>query len=201
MTTVGLTGQSGSGKTTVSKVFGESGFSVINADKIAAAVMEKDHPCLAETVNAFGKIILAPDLTLNRKKLAEIVFSDRKQLDRLNGITYPYINKTVLEMLNTYEKNCIEFVLLDAPTLFEAGEDKFCDAIVSVIADKQLLTKRIMQRDGISEEAAAKRLAGQNTEDFFRQHSDYIIINNGTPEMLLLRTKEVIKEITEKFRQ
>lgn len=201
MITIGLTGQSGSGKTTVSEIFKKSGFSVINADKVAAAVMERDHPCLAETVNAFGINILAPDLTLNRKKLAEIVFSDRKQLDRLNGITYPYINKTVLEMLNTYEKKRIEFVLLDAPTLFEAGEDKFCDVILSVIADKQLLTRRIMQRDGISEEAAARRLAGQNTEDFFRQHSDYIIINNGTPEMLIKGTKEIIKEITEKFRQ
>lgn len=199
MMTVGLTGQSGSGKTTVSEIFKNSGFKVINADKAAASVMEKDHPCLAETVNAFGKNILDPDETLNRKKLAEIVFSDRKKLDRLNSITYPYINKTVLEMLNTYEKNRIKFVLLDAPTLFESGEDKFCDIIISVISDKQLLTERIIRRDGISREAAVRRLAGQNTEEFFRQHSDYVIINNSTAEMLILRTKEIIKEITEKY--
>lgn len=201
MITVGLTGQSGSGKTTISKIFEECGFTVINADKIAASVMEKGHPCLDETVRCFGKNILNPDLSLNRKKLAEIVFSDKSSLDMLNMITYPHINKSVLEMLNIYEKNGIKFVLLDAPTLFESGEDKFCDIIVSAFADISLRRERITKRDNISDLAAEKRFGSQQSTEFFVQNSHYIIENNCSLNDLSARTKEIIKEITEKYQQ
>ena len=84
---VGLTGQTGAGKSTVSKVFAENGFSVINADKIARLVVEKGSKCLAELEESFGDGIINENDELNRKALASIVFSDSKKLELLNTIT------------------------------------------------------------------------------------------------------------------
>ena len=96
---VGLTGQTGAGKTTVCKVFSENGFSVINADHISRLVMEKGQPCLAEICEFFGKDILLENGNLDRPKLAGLVFTDKKKLELLNSITYPYITAEILKMI------------------------------------------------------------------------------------------------------
>lgn len=197
MTVIGLTGQSGSGKTTVSDIFRSNGYEVINADKVARQVMEKGEKCLAETAEVFGENILDADGSLNRKALAEIVFSDRGKLDRLNAITYPHINKRIEDMLDTYKKSGADKVLLDAPTLFEAGEQGLCTAIVSVVADENIRLERIISRDHISRDAALKRFKSQHTTEFFIQNSHYIIENNGSASELTERTKEVIEKISE----
>ena len=88
---VGLTGQTGSGKTTTCKIFRENGFAVINADLVARDIMEPDTVCLKEVTEFFGNTILNDDGSLNRQKLADIVFNDSKKLEGLNSITYPHI--------------------------------------------------------------------------------------------------------------
>ena len=93
---VGLTGQTGAGKSTVSQVFAGNGFAVINADKIARTVVEKGTKCLDEISDFFGSGILNEDRTLNRKALAKIVFTDKCKLDSLNTIIYPYITGEIL---------------------------------------------------------------------------------------------------------
>lgn len=197
MTVVGLTGQSGSGKTTVSAAFARVGFMVINADMLARKVMEKGQPCLDETVMHFGREILLPDGSLDRKYLGKIVFSDRKKLDELNGICYKYINRMVEEIISGYGSRGERYVLLDAPTLFEAGEDKLCDVIVSVTADRKLRLKRITERDNISESTAEDRFNSQHDTEFFRSRSDYMIENNGSLEELETGAKEIIEHIME----
>ncbi|MGN0696160.1 MAG: dephospho-CoA kinase [Oscillospiraceae bacterium] len=197
MTVVGLTGQSGSGKTAVSAGFAEAGFMVINADMLARQVMEKGQPCLEETVRHFGGEILLPDGSLDRKRLGKIVFSDRIRLDELNEICYKYINRMVEDMISGYADRGEEYVLLDAPTLFEAGEDKLCDVIVSVTADKELRLKRVTERDKISESAAEERFNSQHDLEFFRSRSDYVIENNGSLEELKNRAEDIIKLIME----
>ena len=197
MIVAGLTGQSGSGKTTVSSEFAAAGFMVINADILARQVMEKGQPCLEETVEHFGSEILLSDGSLDRRLLGKIVFSDRKRLDELNGICYKYINRMVEDMISEYESRGEKYVLLDAPTLFEAGEDKLCDIVISVIADKALRLKRVTERDKISESAAEERFNSQHDADFFRSRSDYIIENNGSVKELENRAKETIRQIME----
>lgn len=197
MTVSGLTGQSGSGKTTVSAEFAAAGFMVINADILARKVMEKGQPCLEETVRYFGSEILLPDGTLDRKLLGKIVFSDRIRLDELNRICYKYINRMVEDMISEYGSRGEEYVLLDAPTLFEAGEDRLCDIIVSVIADKELRLKRVIERDKISVSAAEERFNSQHDTEFFRSHSDYVIENNGSVMELENRARDIIKQIME----
>ena len=96
---VGLTGQTGAGKSTVSKVFAANGFAVINADHVARSVVEKGSRCLAEIEDFFGSGVINEDGTLNRKALAAIVFSDKNKLETLNTITYPYITSSILKKI------------------------------------------------------------------------------------------------------
>lgn len=198
---VGLTGQSGAGKTTVCKVFEENGFSVINCDLIARQVTEKGSPCLNDYVECFGRVILNEDGTLNRHLLGDIVFSHEDQLAKLNAIAYPYITYEIVENLKKMAQEGKKLVLLDAPTLFESRADDFCDLIISVTADEESRLKRITERDGITEEQARKRFSSQHTEAFFRNRSDYIIINNKTVPVLIEKAKEVSDKIKEYFNE
>ena len=192
---VGLTGQTGAGKSTVSKIFAENGFSVINADNIARLVVEKGTKCLNEIIELFGSHILNNDGSLNRKSLADIVFSDKKKLEMLNTITYPYITGEILNQINNFSENGKRLILLDAPTLFESRADDFCEIIISVISDADIREQRIIKRDGLTHEQAVKRMNSQLNEEFFMTHSDYIINNNQSLETVNKISKEVSDKI------
>ena len=181
-------------------MFGESGFAVINADKIAREVVEKGKPCLEELTECFGRGILNDDGTLNRQSLADIVFVDREKLRQLNAISYPYINSEILKMINRYREEKQRYVLLDAPTLFESRADDFCDLIISVTASEKNRSERIAKRDGITPEQIKRRFSSQHTEKFFTNHSDFIIKNNKSVELLKEKAKEVAEKIKEYYK-
>ncbi|MBQ8348781.1 MAG: dephospho-CoA kinase [Ruminococcus sp.] len=193
---VGLTGQTGAGKSTVSKVFAANGYSVINADMVAREVVEKGSRCLEEIEDFFGNEIINPDKTLNRKALAAIVFSDKAKLETLNSIIYPYITGAILKRIREYEERGEKFILLDAPTLFESRADDFCEIIISVLADADIREKRIISRDDLTREQARKRMNSQLEEEFFTTHSDYIIHNNGHIDTV----NEISKEVSDKIK-
>lgn len=193
---VGLTGQTGAGKSTVSKTFAANGFSVINADKIARIVVEKGSKCLSEIQDVFGRCVINDDGTMNRKALADIVFSDKKKLEMLNSITYPYITQEILNQINNYSAKGKKLILLDAPTLFESRADDFCELIISVVADEDIREKRIIERDGLTGNEAQKRMNSQLDQDFFLKHSDYIINNNKSLEIV----NEISKEVSDKIK-
>ena len=197
---IGLTGQSGAGKTTVCQVFDENGFAVIDADRIAHEIMEKGTPCLEEVTECFGRSILNDDGTLNRQKLADIVFSDKEKLEQLNAISYPYITSEILKMINQYTEEKERYVLLDAPTLFESRADDFCDLIISVTASEKNRSERIAKRDGITAEQIKSRFSSQHTEKYFMNHSDFIIKNNKSVELLREKAKEVADKIKEYYK-
>ena len=196
---IGLTGQSGAGKTTVCRVFEEKGFAIINADKIARQIMENGMPCLAELVECFGNDILQEDGSLNRQKLADIVFGDKEKLKQLNAISYPYITSEILNKIKKLREEKCKFVLLDAPTLFESRADDFCNLIISVTATEKNRTARIAERDGITPEQIKKRFSSQHTERFFINHSDFIIKNNKSVDELIEKAKEVAEKIKEYY--
>lgn len=196
---IGLTGQSGAGKTSVSNVFAENGFSVINADIVSREVVEKGSDCLSEIAEAFGSGIITDEGTLDRKKLGTIVFSDKEKLRELNGIIYPYIIKRIIDRIDELKAAGSELILLDAPTLFEANADDLCDLIISVTADEAIRTERIMARDNISKEAALRRFDSQLTEHFFITHSDFVIKNNKSGELLNRKAEEVSCKIKEYY--
>lgn len=193
---VGLTGQTGAGKSTVSTAFAENGFAVINADAIARLVMDKGTKCLAEVQDVFGNSVIREDGALNRKALAAIVFSDKKRLEMLNSITYPYITREILRQIRNLSLNGDKLILLDAPTLFESRADDFCDLVISVVSDAEIRERRIIERDNLTSAEAQRRMSSQLDEEFFKKHSDFIINNNQSLE----RVNEISKEVSDKIK-
>ncbi len=177
---IGLTGQTGAGKSTVSKVFVQNGFRLIDADAISRHVVARGSHCLADLQECFTDAILTPDGELDRKVMASIAFSDHRKLEMLNTIMYPYIVGEILRMIHRFSQQNHKLILLDAPTLFESRADDFCDLIISVVAKPELRMQRIMERDHISEKAAQQRMEMQLTEEFFRLHSDTVLENNSS---------------------
>lgn len=194
---IGLTGQSGAGKTTVSQIFSKNGFAVINADKVARKVMEKGSSCLEKTCAVFGDV-KDSDGNLDRKLLASIVFTDMDKKKEYEGIIFPYITEEIEREISDAEKNGDEYILLDAPTLFESGTDSLCSVIVSVICDREVRLARIISRDGITRQQAENRLNSQHSDDFYILRSDYVIANDGTGDELSEKTRSVIKMIKER---
>lgn len=166
---VGITGGSGVGKSHLAGLFKERGYTVIDADDIAREVMNKGEECLLETVREFGEEILEEG-HLNRKKLAKIVFSDAKKLDKLNQISHKYILKRIEDRIDA---STSKIVFVDGAVLLESGF--LSDVMIGVIADYDERKKRIMLRDGLSEEEAKRRLDAQQKDEFYYKNCDFVI--------------------------
>lgn len=192
---IGLTGQTGSGKSTVARLLG---FESINADEVAHEVL-LDPRVKNELCGRFGQDILDDNGEINRGELAKKAFANPNSLAMLGAITHPAIIKEILDRIELLEGRGEKIILLDAPTLFESGAHKMCSKIIFVTADGHIRKKRIMERDGLSEQAAELRLRAQKTDDFYKS-ADYKIINNGDKRELeksALSLKETLIKLTE----
>ncbi|MBQ8063239.1 MAG: dephospho-CoA kinase [Clostridia bacterium] len=188
---IGLTGQTGAGKTTVAEGLRHFGYQVIKADDIARLVTETGSPTLRQLAAVFGKDILRADGSLDRALLAERAFSSTENTKLLNGITHPEILRLINKKINGAFFDGYEGVVLDASQLFESGLNERCTLVLSVVAPEALRLRRIMARDGISEEQARQRMSVQLSEDFFRTHSNYVLENTGTEEDLKLQLRQI----------
>lgn len=191
MVVIGLTGGSGSGKSTIAGLMRQKGINVIDADKIGRVVVEKGKPALEEIVAEFGPGVLLPSGELDRKKLASIVFTNREELKKLNKITHKYITAIVKEELAASKT---DLSAIDAAVLKESGILDMCDYVIAVIADKALRVERIMERDGISEEAAKNRINSQEPDAKYIQYADFVIDNSGD-ESLEVLLDDILREI------
>ena len=176
---IGLTGQTGAGKSEVSRMLTELGATVVSADEAAREAVE-DAQVKAMLCAAFGDV-LNHDGALNRQLVANIAFSTPENTKTLNAITHPTIAAI---MLDKAKKAKSDVVFFDASQLFEAGEDVFCDRIIGVIAERDIRMERLLCRDSITREEAALRMAAQFDEGFFLSMCDDILYNNGTREEL-----------------
>ena len=195
MLVIGLTGPTGAGKSAVAKIFEGYGIPVINADRVYHELITPPSSCLQELVETFGKEILLPDGSLNRRTLAGIVFSDPAAREQLNTITHRYVMEEVETRMERLRRDGVPVAAFDAPQLFEAGAHKACGAVISVLADRQTRLERIMHRDSITAEAAMRRILAQKSDEFFRTHSDYIIENNGNIELLAPQIHRILVEL------
>ncbi len=195
MLVIGLTGPTGAGKGEVSNIFTRYGIPVINADRVYHTLITPPSSCLQELVETFGKKILTPDGSLDRRALGGIVFNDPAARERLNAITHRYVMEEVKGQMERFRREGVPVAVLDAPQLFEAGAHKACGAVVSVLADRGLRLERIMARDNITAEAAMRRILAQKSDDFFKTHSDYIVENNGTLDSLTPQVHRILKEL------
>ena len=172
---IGLTGGIASGKSTVSKYLAEKGFKVYDADKIAKDISEKKS-VQEEVIATFGDKILGKNGNVDRKKLKEIVFGDKEKLKQLNAIIHPKVIDFYKELK---EKNTDEVIIFDVPLLFESGIDKFCDKILVVISDYEIQINRIVERDKIDRELAAKIIKSQMSNEE-RIKKAYVVIENNS---------------------
>ena len=187
---IGLTGPTGSGKSIASRLADDFGFQVIDCDKTAREATEKGTDGLKALVLAFGKEILLPDGTLNRKALAALAFKDKQSTELLNKTILPYIAEIVIKQAARRD------TLLDAPTLFESGINEICNKTFAVLADRDIRLKRIIARDNLTLKEAETRINAGKDEEFYRERADYVLYNNGDENAFLRRFSDILKEIT-----
>lgn len=192
---VGLTGGIASGKSTVSNMFKEKGFTVIDADKESRYVVEKGKPAYNEIVKTFGEDILQPDGNIDRAKLGAIVFNDKEKREMLNRIVHPAVRKEMVRKKEEAVAKGERLVVLDIPLLLEGNLQFMVDKVLLVYVDEQTQLKRLMERNQYSKEEALARIHSQMPLEKKVELSDEIINNNGTLE----ETKRQLNEILEKW--
>lgn len=188
---VGLTGMSGTGKTTVAALLREQGWPIIDADEIAHEVVEKGENTLRDLVYVFGSRILTKEGELNRRVLAGLAFSDEKALQKLNDITHPAIIHRITQKI---EDNA-HYAIIDAPLLYETGLDRLCHAVILVTAPLAVRCQRICERDGITKEEALARLSVQEKQLAYETRADFIICNDGDFEKLAKQVQKILQKI------
>jgi len=177
MTVIGLTGGSGAGKTVALRVLVGMGAEAIDCDAVYHDLLEADGPMLEALKNRF------PDATvagrLERKTLGKIVFSDPVALAELNQITHKYVRQEVTRKLQLRKESGCHLAAIEAIALIESGIAKQCDKVVGILAEKEVRIRRIIAREGLTHAYASARIQSQKPDDFFKEHCDYILENNG----------------------
>ena len=184
MLVIGLCGGSGSGKGEVCRRFLNYGILSLDTDKIYRDLLSWRSDCFNELVCAFGEGILLPDGSLDRKRLASMVFcgvdaKEKKAL--LEKITHKHILNFVRAEIKKLAQSSERppAVIVDAPLLYESGFDKECNLVIAVLCDKDIRISRIMKRDGITRKAAEERINSQISDEVLAQRADFTIINDG----------------------
>lgn len=191
---IGLTGPTGSGKTTLSDIAKKYGFCIINADSVARDVVKKGESLLKKLDGEFLGV-LDSDGGLDRAALAKKAFCSKESTEKLNSIMLPVITDRISSIIDEYKSGGKSKILLDAPTLFEAGADKFCTKTVGVLCDKEVRKLRIIKRDNITEDAAVRRINAGKPDSFYREKCDYILNNNGNIKEFSAACEKFIKTV------
>jgi len=188
---IGITGNSGSGKTSISKLLKEElEADIINADEVVKEMSMPEAVYYNEIIKVFGKDVLLENGEINKPKLADIIFKDNMKRDVLNSLTFKYIAEEIKTRASS-SKN--EIVIIDAPLLIESKLNEICDIVISVIADEDIRLKRICARDDIDENTALNRINAQHKNEFYIKKSNLVIINNNSDlEKQVQEIKELI---------
>lgn len=187
---VGLTGGIGSGKSTIAAYFKKRGVPVYIADDEAKKIM--NDPEVVKKVQSVFEENIIENKQLNRKKIAELVFSSPEQLKKLNSIVHPEVKKHFLDWVKKHEKH--PFVIKEAAILFESGTYKDCDKIILVTAPEALKIARVMKRDNVGREQVLERMKNQWSDEKKIPLSDYVIQNTDL-ELAKEKSEEILKEL------
>ena len=182
---IGLTGGVASGKSTVAAALRARGAAVIDADVLAREVVRPGGPAYQGVVDAFGSSVVGPDGTLDRAVLAARIFADPSARQRLNALTHPHIRRRMAdEAARLTAAADHPVIVFDIPLLLDTtdGRDLNLDGIIVVYADPETRVRRLMARNGVSEDEARRRLAAQVPLEDKKAHATWVIDNSGTPD-------------------
>ena len=192
---VGLTGGIASGKSTVSNLFRKYGIEIVDADKVAKEVSEKKES-IEKISNIFEKDILDSDGKIVREKLREKAFKNRELLQELNKIIHPQVMEYFKRKKEENSKD--EILIFDIPLLYEAKMEYLCDKIIVVGVDVQKQIRRVVARDGSSEELAKKIIFNQMPLNEKIKKADIVIMNDGTLDELEEKVMKIYRELKER---
>lgn len=199
MVIIGITGPTGAGKTTALNELEKLGGCIIDADAVYHQLLASDTALREELESRFG-CLTDEEGNFQRKKLGAIVFSDPAAMADLNAITHRYVGKAIRARLAEAEEAGKPAAAVDAIRLFEGGLSELCHATLAIIAPPEIRVKRIMAREGISEEYAWSRVKAQQKDEFFTQRCDYTLVNDcARAEEFGARAKELFESILSKL--
>lgn len=211
MVVIGITGATGSGKSTTCDILeGDFFFKVINADYICYNASQSGTEYLKEIEKTFGKKVINKDGSLNRKALGNIIFNDHDQKAKLNKLTKRYVVREIEDLITLFKevsktvdknpefKDCMDAIIIDAALLHEFKLERECKYVISIEADDELKIKRIMERNGLTYDEAKSRVESQKEYADDYEKADYIIENNGTEEELHKKIESVMQDIARK---
>lgn len=197
---IGLTGGIGSGKSLVARLLKDLGAAIVDADAIAREVVAPGGPAYDGIVRTFGPGVVRPDGTLDRRAMAERVFTDASARRQLNVLTHPHIRRRIAEeAARLASAPGVEVIVLDIPLLLETtdGRDLGLEGIVVVDMDDDVRVARLVARDGLSEADARRRLAAQMALRDKVARADWVIDNNGSPD----ETREQVRTLWETLQE
>ncbi len=190
---IGITGGSGSGKTTALKALESLGALVLDCDNIYHKLLETSPELLEEIDSAFPGVVR--EGVLQRKALGAVVFNDPEALKKLNSISHRYVDAEVERRLRAFAMEGGRIAAIDAIELFTGGQAKRCNYTVAVLADREKRIERIMTRDGISREYAAMRIDAQHPDSYFQELCGHVLRNDGSAEEFHEACMKLFKEI------
>jgi dephospho-CoA kinase len=192
---LGITGGIASGKSFVADVFRRLGAAVISADELAREVVRPGGKVLERLVEHFGRSVLAGDGTLDRDVLGKKIFADEKQRRVLNALIHPAIASLAEQRLAEARRADPPLIVYEAPLLFEAGAQNRVDAVLVVKVDPQVQLERLMERDGIDEASARRKIAAQMSQAEKLARADFVIDNSADREKTRFQAKQLFERL------
>lgn len=195
MKIVGITGRSGCGKSSATKFLAQQGYPCIDADQVAREVMLPGSPCLARLQEAFGADILDETGALRRRLLADRAFATPEGTRLLTELTQPEILRRIEADLQRAQEAGAELAFVDGAVIVGSPFQARCDELVLITAPYEVSVQRICARDGIAPEMARRRLDAQTPLEQLRAAATVEIANDGTPQQLQTRIRELLQTL------
>lgn len=193
--TIGLTGGIASGKTTVAKILRELGVEVINADDYARQALDQGKHAYFQVIGEFGAGVLGEDGRINREALGSRIFKNPEARKRLEEIIWPVVIKEIKEAIDFYTQKGLKLLVVEAPLLFEAGQENLFDAVWVVSIERSEQIKRLMERNGFTEEEAGRRIAAQLPLEYKEEKAEVVIENNAGFDELKEQVVVILKKM------
>lgn len=195
MKIIGITGRSGCGKSSVTRLIAAKGYPCIDADAVAREVLEPGSPCIKQLQNVFGSDIVDGSGTVQRRLLADRAFATQEGTARLTAITHPEILRRIDQRLHQARESGTQLAFVDGAVIVGTPFADRCDRLVVVTAPYEESVARICTRDGIAPDMARRRLDAQTPEQTLLEHADFVLENNDTSARLQERALDLLHRL------